>query len=68
MAPLEVFPPLMRTIAHLTPHAWANDAFGKLLNHGAGITGVLPDAAVLLAAAAVLAALGTLALRRRLAA
>jgi hypothetical protein len=26
MAPLEVFPDTARKIAHITPHAWANDA------------------------------------------
>jgi ABC-2 type transport system permease protein len=68
MAPLEVFPPLMRKIAHVTPHAWANDAFGKLLNHGSGVLSVLPDVGVLLGAAAVLIALGMLQLRRALSA
>ncbi|MGZ4358202.1 MAG: ABC transporter permease [Gaiellaceae bacterium] len=66
MAPLEVFPPLMRKIAHITPHAWANDAFGRLLNHHAGVLGVLPDVGVLVAGAAVLVTLGTLRLRRSL--
>ncbi|MGZ4359291.1 MAG: ABC transporter permease, partial [Gaiellaceae bacterium] len=66
MAPLEVFPPLMRKIAHVTPHAWANDAFGRLLNHHAGVLGVLPDVGVLVAGAAVLVTLGTLRLRRSL--
>ena len=31
MAPLDTFPSTMRTIAHVTPHAWANDAFNHLL-------------------------------------
>ncbi len=31
MAPLEVFPDTARAIAHVTPHAWANDAFSDLL-------------------------------------
>jgi ABC-2 type transport system permease protein len=68
MAPLEVFPPLMRKIAHVTPHAWGNDAFGKLLNHGGGVVSVLPDVGVLLGAAAILIALGALRLRRVLSA
>jgi ABC-2 type transport system permease protein len=67
MAPLEVFPPLMRKIAHVTPHAWANDAFGKLLNHHGGVVSVLPDVGVLLGVAAVLLALGTMRVRRTLA-
>ena len=42
MAPLEVFPRTARTIAHVTPHAWANDAFSKLLKHGGDLVSVLP--------------------------
>ena len=52
MAPLEVFPPTARTIAHVTPHAWANDAFSKLLDHGGDLVTVLPQVGVLLAFAA----------------
>jgi ABC-2 type transport system permease protein len=53
MAPLEVFPPTARAIAHVTPHAWANDAFSKLLNHGGDLITVLPQIGVLLAFAAL---------------
>ena len=53
MAPLEVFPPTARAIAHVTPHAWANDAFSKLLNHGGELITVLPQIGVLLAFAAL---------------
>lgn len=34
MVPLQVFPPTMQKIAHLTPHAWANDAFTQLVATG----------------------------------
>jgi linearmycin/streptolysin S transport system permease protein len=64
MVPLEVFSPAMRRIAHLTPHAWGNDAFAKLVGDGAGLTAILPQLAVLAAFAAVLLALGTWRLRR----
>ena len=64
MVPLEVFPSSVRTVAHLTPHAWANDAFSKLLEHGAGVGAVLPQVAVLLAFAGVAIALATWQLRR----
>ncbi len=64
MAPLEVFPPTARAIAHATPHAWANDAFSKLLDHGAGFTTILPQVAVLLAFAAATTALAVWQLRR----
>jgi len=66
MAPLEVFPKTARTIAHVTPHAWANDAFSKLLRHGSNLAGVLPDVGVLLAFAAVALAIATWQLRRTL--
>jgi ABC-2 type transport system permease protein len=66
MVPLEVFPPTVRSVAHLTPHAWGNDAFSTLLKHGGGLGAVLGDVGVLLAFAAVLIALGTWRLRRAL--
>ena len=66
MVPLEVFPPTVRTAAHLTPHAWGNDAFSTLLKHGGGLGDVLGDVGVLLAFAAVLIALGMWRLRRAL--
>ena len=53
MAPLEVFPHTARLLAHLTPHAWANDAFSKLLKHGGDLVTVLPQIGVLLGFAAV---------------
>ncbi|HEY4897913.1 MAG TPA: ABC transporter permease [Solirubrobacteraceae bacterium] len=66
MVPLEVFPASMRAIAHVTPHAWANEAFGKLLHHDAGLGDIAGEVGVLLAYAAALLALSTWALRRRL--
>jgi ABC-2 type transport system permease protein len=64
MVPLEVFSPAMRRIAHLTPHAWGNDAFAKLVGDGAGLTAILPQLGVLAGFAAVLLALATWRLRR----
>jgi len=64
MVPLEVFSPTMRRIAHLTPHAWANDAFAKLIGHGASIGGILPDLGILAGYAAVLMLLASWRLRR----
>ncbi len=66
MAPLEVFPKTARIIAHITPHAWANDAFSKLLSHGGDIVTVLPQLAVLLGFAAVTTLLAVWQLRRAL--
>jgi len=64
MVPLEVFSPTMRRVAHITPQAWGNDAFARLVGHGAAITGILPQLGVLAAYAAVLLALATWRLRR----
>ncbi len=63
MVPLEVFSPAMKRIAHITPQAWGNDAFAKLVGHSASITGILPQLGVLAAYAAVLLALATWRLR-----
>jgi ABC-2 type transport system permease protein len=64
MAPLEVFPDTARAVAHVTPHAWANDAFSKLLVDGDGLPAVLPQVGVLLAFAAAALVLATWRLRR----
>jgi linearmycin/streptolysin S transport system permease protein len=64
MVPLEIFSPAMKRIAHITPQAWGNDAFAKLVGHGASITAILPQLGILAAYAAVLLALATWRLRR----
>ena len=64
MVPLEVFPPVARTIADFTPHAWANEAFSKLQKEDGGIGDVLPQLGVLLLFASVMISLATLRLRR----
>jgi ABC-2 type transport system permease protein len=64
MEPLQYFPSTMRKIAHVTPHAWANDAFGTLLSRGGNISSVWLDIAVLGAYATVLLTLATWRLRR----
>jgi ABC-2 type transport system permease protein len=66
MAPLEVFPATARTIAHITPHAWANDAFSKLLKHGADLITVLPQIGVLLAFSTLVTTIAVWRLRRSL--
>jgi ABC-2 type transport system permease protein len=68
MVPLEVFSPAMKHVAHITPHAWANDAFAKLVAHGASITDIGSQLAVLASFAAALLALSTWRLRRVLSA
>ena len=66
MVPLEVFPPVMVTVAHVTPHAWAIDAFGKILGHQGTVADILPQLGVLAAYAAVLLAAATVVFRRKL--
>ena len=68
MVPLEVFSPTMRHVAHITPQAWGNDAFAKLVGHGASISGILPQIGILAAYAVVLLALAAWRLRRVLSA
>lgn len=64
MIPLEVFSPTMKRVAHITPQAWGNDAFAKLVGHGASFAGILPQLGVLAGYAAVLLGLATWRLRR----
>jgi ABC-2 type transport system permease protein len=67
MVPIEVFPDFVRTIAHVTPHAWAIDAFHELLLNGGGLGDVLPQVGVLLGFAVVLLGLAVLRFRRLIA-
>jgi len=67
MVPPEVFPEIMRTLGHVTPHAWAMDAFRALLFQGAGLLDIIPELAVLVAFAAVLLAVSGLRFRRLIA-
>lgn len=67
MWPLSIVNSAMRSVGHITPHAWAVDAWTALIARGAGLTGILTDLAALAAFAAVLMLLATLRLRRQLA-
>lgn len=60
----EFFPSTLRTISKITPHAWANDAFDELLNHGGNFADVVPEIGVLLGYALVLLVIATWGLRR----
>ena len=64
MVPLEVFPDTMRTIAHVTPHAWGNDAFNDLVGQGGDVADILRELGVLAAVAVVLLTLATWRLRK----
>jgi ABC-2 type transport system permease protein len=63
MVPLEVFPDAMRTVAHLTPHAWGNDAFATLVGRNGGIGDIVTELAALAGFAVALIALATWRLR-----
>jgi ABC-2 type transport system permease protein len=54
MWPLEIVPRAMRVLGHVTPHAWAMDAWIKLVFDGDGLGAILPQLAVLAGFAALL--------------
>jgi len=64
MAPLEIFSPLMRNVAHATPHAWGNDGFAELVRRGGTVLDIGPELGVLLAMGVVLIAVAAWCLRR----
>ncbi len=66
MWPLEVVGPVMRAIGHVTPHAWAMDAWSAIVNDGAGVAQIAPELAVLSGVAVVLLAVSSVTLRRTL--
>ncbi len=67
MYPIELFPDTLRTVALVTPHAWAAEALADVQRHGAGLVEILPELGVLLGYAAVLLLLGAWLLRRSVA-
>lgn len=66
MLPLEFFSPTMLFVAHFTPHAWAADGFATLVRRDGSVMDIMGELGVLLAYAAVLFALGSWVLRRRI--
>ncbi len=52
--PLDIVPPFMQTVGHISPIAWAMDAFRILLFENGTLVNVLPQLAVLLVITAVL--------------
>ncbi|HEY6013537.1 MAG TPA: ABC transporter permease, partial [Candidatus Limnocylindrales bacterium] len=64
MVPMEVFPDTIRTLSHVTPHAWAMDAFHRLLLEGGGLADVLVEVGVLVGFALVLLTLAVFRFRR----
>jgi ABC-2 type transport system permease protein len=66
MWPLEVVPPIMKTLAFLSPAAWAMDAYLALIFGHASARAIMPDVAVLLLFSAALATVGAFRLRPQL--
>ena len=66
MVPLELFQEPIASLARLTPHAWAIDAFRALVFSRAGLLEILAQLSVLVAYAGVLVAIGIWGLRRSL--
>jgi len=66
MVPIEVFPEAMRTIAHVTPHAWAMDAFRALLFDDATLADIVPQLGVLVLFAIGLVTVAVLRFRQLL--
>jgi len=64
MLPLDLFTGPMRTVAHITPQAWANDAFAELVRHDGNVVDILPNLGVLLAMAVALLTLASWRLRK----
>lgn len=64
MWPLSVVGPTMQKIGHLTPQAWAMDAWNKIINDGAGPAGIANELAVLTGFAVVLSLLAVWAVGR----
>src|SRR5215469_1106086 len=67
MWPLEIVPPFMKTLAHLSPASWAMDAHLGLIFDHTTLSEVAPDAAVVFAFATVIAMAGVARLRSQLA-
>lgn len=59
MVPLEIFPSGVRSVAFLTPHAWANEAMAKLVRRDGGLGDILVEVGVLAGYAVALLALAT---------
>jgi ABC-2 type transport system permease protein len=66
MWPLEIVPNAVRVLGHVTPHAWAVDAWITLLSRDGTITDITTNLAVLAAFALGMLGLASLILQRRL--
>ncbi len=66
MVPLELYPDVMRTVARITPHAWANQAMAEIVRRDGTLADVLTEVGVLAGMAVALLALGSITLQRTL--
>jgi ABC-2 type transport system permease protein len=64
MWPLEITPPAVRALGHVTPHAWALDALVRLMSADADTAAILRTVGTLLGFVVVLLSLGAWRLRR----
>jgi ABC-2 type transport system permease protein len=62
--PLESLPASVRALSPLSPFYWGTQGFRKLIADGAGLSGILPNVAVLAGLGLLLLALGAAALSR----
>lgn len=56
--PLEVVPPFMQTLGHISPVAWVMDGFNTLIYFNGGLIDILPYISVLFGSSIVLFAIG----------
>ncbi len=61
--PLFIAPDWLQAIGRLTPHAWANDAFNRLMVFGASASDVVPNMLTLVAFAVVFGAIALVRFR-----
>jgi ABC-2 type transport system permease protein len=66
MWPLAIVTPVMRSIGHAAPQAWAVDAWTTLLSRDGGLGDIAVQLGILLGFAAVLLGLAVWRMRRRL--
>jgi ABC-2 type transport system permease protein len=64
MVPFEIFPDWLRTAAHVTPHAWAIDAFTEVIQRGGGLGQIGLELVVLALYGGALLVAATYTLRR----
>ncbi len=61
--PLAIVPPFMQTLGHLSPVAWAMDAFQELIWYGGGLGDILVELGVLTVASLALFGIGVASFR-----